>query len=209
MRRQATTGPAARSPLPMAMRKSSDGGIPRSMISRSGALTWSNLSMRRPISTCSGCRNERAACLSARSESRIVKPHFVRRSLPALGAILFLAFCPHFAPSSGAAALSEPRHGLSLRVDEATGVYEVAAKDPAWTLGGSIGGPVKDVAVSRGSDAIGAYQQMTFSWSEAQTPVTGRIRLYDESALVLFASQYGVALDTPPAPFPCFTQIGR
>ena len=92
-------------------------------------------------------------------------------------------------------------------MDETTGDYELAAKEPAWTLGGSVGGPVGNIAVSRGNDAIGAYQQMSFTWHDAQTSTTGRIRLYDESALVLFASQYGAAMETPPAPFPCFTRL--
>jgi hypothetical protein len=94
-----------------------------------------------------------------------------------------------------------------LRVDETTGVYELAAQEPSWTLGGSIGGPIGNIAVIRGNDAIGAYQQMTLAWHDGQTPVTGRIRLYDGSSLVLFASQYGAAMDAPPAPFPCFTRL--
>ena len=128
-----------------------------------------------------------------------------RRILPAFGALLFT--CPHFAALAAAATLSASSHGLSLRVDETTGDYELAAQEPAWTLGGSIGGPVGNLAVSRGSDALGAYQQVTLAWHEGQTPVTGRIRLYDESALALFASQYGAAMDAPPAPFPCFSRL--
>jgi hypothetical protein len=135
-----------------------------------------------------------------------VKEHSARRILPALGAFLVLVFFPHFSAVT-AATLSAASHGLSLRVDATTGTYELTAKEPAWTLGGSIGGPVGDLAMSHGNDAIGAYQQMTLTWHEGPTPVTGRIRLYDKSALLLFASQYGAAMDAPPAPFPCFTRL--
>jgi hypothetical protein len=127
--------------------------------------------------------------------------------LSGFGAVLLTCSWPQFSGTATATTLSCSSHGVSVQVDKTAGAYELTTKEAAWTLGGSVGGPVRDVALSRGSDAIGAYQQMSLSWREAQTPVTGRIRLYDESALVLFSSEYGAAMDVPPAPFPCFTRL--
>ncbi len=133
--------------------------------------------------------------------------HPGRWVVTALGTILLLAVSPRLTTVSAAATLSNPRHGLSVQVNETTGAYGIAVKVPAWTLGGNLAAPVKSVTVSRGGDAVGAYQQMTLKWQDGPTPVTGRIRLYEESAVVLFASEYGAAVEAPPAPFPCFTRL--
>jgi hypothetical protein len=130
-----------------------------------------------------------------------------RRMVAAIGTVLLLSACLNFNAVCAAATLSAPGHGLSVQVNETNGTYEVAMKSPAWTLRGSVAAPAGSVGVSRARDAVGAYQQVTLSWREGQTPVTGRIRLYDESAVVLFASEYGAAMEAPPAPFPCFTQL--
>ena len=107
----------------------------------------------------------------------------------------------------GAAILSVPGNGLTLRVDEVTGAYEIVLKDPAWTFGGSFSGAITNAVLSRGIDSLGGYQQVGFAWSDRQTPMTGWIRAYDESPLVLFSETCNAAVELPPAPFPSFTRL--
>ena len=68
-----------------------------------------------------------------------------------------------------AAAISSAS-GVSLRLDASTGSYQLTAKQPAWDFSGSVNQPLKNVAASRGRDAIGDYQQIALSvagWTKA------------------------------------------
>ncbi|MDD5140938.1 MAG: hypothetical protein PHY43_11835 [Verrucomicrobiales bacterium] len=106
-----------------------------------------------------------------------------------------------------AITVSTPASGLSVRVDETTGAYEVASTNPAWTFGGSFKIALTNVNVSRGSDAVGAYQQISFAWPTEQTLMTGQVRLYDENGLMLFSQTCTAAATLPPEPFPDFTNL--
>ena len=86
---------------------------------------------------------------------------------------------------AAAIVVSAPNNGLSVRVDEATGNYEVVTRNPAWKFAGHFEVPIENVAVSRGGDSIGGFQQITFEWQSEQSPMRGRIRLYDQAPLVL------------------------
>ncbi len=121
------------------------------------------------------------------------------------GAVL-LALCLGGAHAS-ATVVSAPNNGLLVRVDETTGNYEVVTRNPAWKFAGHFEVPIENVAVSRGSDSIGGFQQITFEWQNEQSPMRGRIRLYDQDPLVLFADTCSLAVDEAPAPFPTFTTL--
>src|SRR6201999_450669 len=66
---------------------------------------------------------------------------------------------------------------------------------------------LKNSAVSRGKDSIGAYQQIAFEWMQEGRAMSGRIRLYDEKGLVLFSDTCAEAAELPSAPFPDFTKL--
>ncbi len=106
-----------------------------------------------------------------------------------------------------AVTISSPDGGLLLRLDEPTGAYQIAVKNPAWTFGGNLGNPVANATVVRGHDAVGDYQQIIFEWRDGQSPMTGKIRIYDEKPLALFSEKCGVATETPPPPFPDFIRL--
>jgi len=92
-------------------------------------------------------------------------------------------------------------------VNEANATYEVTWKKHDWTLAGNFPAPINTLTTTRGSDSVGGYQEIGFSWKEGQLPMTGRIRVYEEKPLVLFSGTCEVAAEKPPASFPNFTKI--
>jgi len=108
---------------------------------------------------------------------------------------------------AAATVVSAPNNGLSVRVDEATGNYEVVTRNPAWKFAGHFEVPITNAAVDRGNDSIGSFQQITFEWQSERSPMRGQIRLYDKDPLVLFADTCNLAVDAAPAPFPSFTRL--
>lgn len=134
---------------------------------------------------------------------RRLLPHLISRLF--LAAIL-LAF-PQLNRAAESVAVSAPQTGLSGRVDPDAGDYEIISKNPAWTLGGSLGMPLNQVAVSRGHDQAGGYQQIAFAWRHGPTPMSGQFRLYDDQPQVLFSQTCGAGAEVPPAAFPAFTKL--
>jgi hypothetical protein len=127
-------------------------------------------------------------------------------AVPPFGIALLLALTLVNQPLH-AATISTPSNAIWVSLNETEGAYQVALQNPAWTLGGSLKAPLKDVETSRGSDALGAYQQIAFAWRDQQMPMTGRIRLYEAGALVLFSETCQAAAATPPEPFPSLTHL--
>ncbi len=106
-----------------------------------------------------------------------------------------------------AVTISDATTGLSVRVDETSGAYEIALKNPAWAFEGGFGVELKDAVASKGRDAIGAYQQIAFTWQAEQTPMTGQIRLYEQKPLALFSATCQKATELAPAAFPAFSRL--
>lgn len=98
----------------------------------------------------------------------------------------------------GQPEISSPS-GLTLRLDAADGHYALRAAAPGWTFAGMIGRPVTDVKVARGRDRLGAFQEMTFAWTEDGAPLAGGIRVYDAQPLALFTLTCATAREKPPA----------
>ena len=108
---------------------------------------------------------------------------------------------------AAALSLTAPGSGLSVRLEPTNGLYEIASSNLAWTFAGTVPAPLARVAADRGSDGVGAYQQVSFEWQADEIPMTGRIRLYDEPALALFSQTCKTAAGTPPSAFPDFTKM--
>lgn len=117
------------------------------------------------------------------------------------GALLTLLLSGVHAP---AIVISSPHTGLSVQVDQHTGIYRVGIRNPTWMFAGQFDVPITNVVVSRGRDSVGAYQQLAFEWHAKQSPMSGQVRLYDEKPLVWFADTCGMAVESAPAPFPAF-----
>jgi hypothetical protein len=105
-----------------------------------------------------------------------------------------------------AAHLSAPG-GVSVDVDESHGAYRLSLGQPAWTFEGSFNVSLRNVATSRGHNALGDYEQVAFEWKWGATPMKGWIRLYGEQRVAVFSDTCGAAQEMPPAPFPAFTNV--
>lgn len=107
------------------------------------------------------------------------------------------------APKTRAIEIPPSVARLAVSVDEATGTYKITTTNPAWTFAGSVGAPMSDIAVARGSDKIGAYQEITFDWN-AGKPLKGAIRSYQTRRVVQFAITMPQASRAPMPDFPAF-----
>jgi hypothetical protein len=96
--------------------------------------------------------------------------------------------------------------GISVRLDETSGVYEIDSRQPNWKFVGELGRSAKEAGMSRGTDRIGEYQEIHFLW-QADAPVTGFIRVYDQQAVALFTLTCDEAANKWPAIFPRFTSF--
>src|SRR5262245_60692808 len=109
----------------------------------------------------------------------------------------FLLLCSR----ASAASLSEPATGLTVTVGQ-DGGYSVSTDIPPWTLGGTLGHTVANIQTGSGSDGLGAYQQISFTYFDGG-PRVASIKLYHGRPVVLFAVTY-TALAANSNPFPSF-----
>jgi hypothetical protein len=100
-----------------------------------------------------------------------------------------------------------PNGGLSFKIDAATGGYQIVSRDPAWTFGGTLATPLRNVKTSSGRDNLGTYEQAAFDWQNGPMPMSGQIRVYPGKSLGLFSETCGAASEMPPAAFPEFTTL--
>jgi hypothetical protein len=89
------------------------------------------------------------------SSARLVKS----KSAAPLAAAILLAL-GLTVRETAALSLTAPGSGLSVRLEPTNGLYEIASSNLAWTFAGNVPAPLARVAASRGSDGVGAYQQV-------------------------------------------------
>lgn len=106
-----------------------------------------------------------------------------RLALPA--AVLLAA---GLALTAGPAAARTPSpSGITVSV-AASGEYQIRAAEPAaWRFGGTVGHPVTGSRDRAGSDAIGRYREVDFTYTDTVAR-TARIRVYQNKPIVLFGS---------------------
>ena len=90
--------------------------------------------------------------------------------------------------------------GLRVLVSS-DGRYQITAPDYGWTFEGNIGEPVSDLNTTQGSDANGPWVDIEFDYDPGRSSA---IRVYDNSAVVLFSTTYS-GPDTNTGAFPHFT----
>ena len=123
--------------------------------------------------------------------------------------IVHLAIVGIFAGIGAArgAAIEAPG-GLTVKIEEAGGDYEVSAKDVGWTFGGSLNTLLTAVTSRKAGDGIGAFEELAFACAGAgQTSLRGSIRVYSGKPVALFTQTYPDAAAQPAAMFPSFTTL--
>lgn len=82
------------------------------------------------------------------------------------------------------------------------GKYTIVSQSPAWTFGGNIGQALTNIVVNTGSDGIGSYQEIDFTYVDKNSASRGGgIRAYNSSPVVLFIDSYlSSAPNTTPFP---------
>jgi hypothetical protein len=96
--------------------------------------------------------------------------------------------------------------GITAQFDDVSGCYEISIRQPARKFAGVIGRPAQSVFVENGSDRIGAYQEIRFTW-RTNVALTGSIRVYDARPVALFTLECNQAVHELPALFPRFTSV--
>ena len=119
--------------------------------------------------------------------------------------LLLLPLLAAYSPKAQAmTALPSTAVGIAVSVDETNGSYTVTETSPAWTFAGTVGGPMTDVAVTKGKDKLGDYQEVTFHW-QGDSPQAGAIRAYQARPVVQFSVTTPRAATKPAPDFPAFT----
>src|SRR5271165_2914190 len=68
--------------------------------------------------------------------------------------------------------------GISVQVAP-SGSFTISTVNPAWTFGGSVGKPLSSIAGASGTDSVGPYTEITFSYT-VDGPRRGAIRAYGD-----------------------------
>ena len=104
--------------------------------------------------------------------------------------------------AAGSVSLSTPY--VTVVVTDVGG-YTITAQAPAWKFGGNIGQTLSNVVVNSGSDTIGSYQEMDFSYQDLSGASRGGgIRAYNSKPIVLFIDNY-LSAASNSSPFPHLT----
>ena len=94
--------------------------------------------------------------------------------------------------------------GVGVTLD-ASGNYTVLSSAPAWIFAGSLGATPTGLATNAGTDNVGVYSEMTFSYvSGSGVSQTAGIRLYGNAPAILFTHTY-LAASTNDLAFPNLT----
>lgn len=108
------------------------------------------------------------------------------------------------------ARVSVSGSGITATVN-ADGSYSIQTTQPAsWTFSGSVGHAVTSQSTTSGSDSIGAYQEVDFSYTDSVAR-SASIRVYQNTPNVLFSSTTkSSAANSSSAgqPFPSFSTPG-
>ena len=123
-------------------------------------------------------------------------------------AVLILGAGPVSAADTAKMAASFGDHiVLKIRVDGSNGTYSIRERHPGWTFSGAFGQPLANLKTASGTDALGAYHAISFTWTDGGAPMSGSIRLYDKTPAIIFSETCETAAETPPSAFPSFAGI--
>lgn len=111
---------------------------------------------------------------------------------------------PEFTVTSSptSATVSTPESGMTVHVDM-NGTYTIRTQSPAWTFSGSLGYSLEHITVNNGTDTLGSYREITFTYQGKVARVSS-IRAYGSRPTLLFSTTY-LAKSSNSEPFPAFT----
>ena len=118
------------------------------------------------------------------------------------GVLLAAALSP--GASAGAVTISQDSTSLTVTVEPA-GHFAIESAALGWAFAGDTGRPLSDLAASAGSDSIGNYKEVIFTYSVAGVPRQVKIRTYSGKPVVLFLVKY-LGQTANIEPFPSFNQ---
>ncbi|HEX7736618.1 MAG TPA: hypothetical protein VF458_17350 [Ktedonobacteraceae bacterium] len=108
--------------------------------------------------------------------------------------------------SPTSATVFAPESGLTIHVD-LNGTYTISTGTPAWTFSGSVGVPLTHITVNSGSDHMGEYREIQFTY-QGKVARSSSIRNYGSHPTVLFSTTY-LAASSNTEPFPVFTSYPK
>ncbi|MGC9970823.1 MAG: hypothetical protein ABSE56_09555 [Bryobacteraceae bacterium] len=118
------------------------------------------------------------------------------------GALLAAALS--LAASPGAVTIYQDSTSLAVTV-EPSGHFVIEYAALGWVFAGDTGRPLSDLAASSGSDSIGNYKEVIFTYSADGAPRQIKIRTYSGKPIVLFLVKY-LGQSANIEPFPSFNR---
>ena len=106
--------------------------------------------------------------------------------------------------SLGAVTISQDSTSLTVTVEPA-GHFAIEYAPLGWVFSGDTGRPLSDLVASAGSDSIGNYKEVIFTYSVDGAPRQARIRTYSGKPVVLFLVKY-LGQSANVEPFPSFSR---
>lgn len=123
------------------------------------------------------------------------------QSLFLLIAFLIASCIPAASPVANSMSITSSI-GITVSVTPG-GAYTIVSRTPAWTFGGSVGQDLATLAEHSGSDTIGGYKELDFTY-QAGDSRSGGIRTYETKPIILFTDQY-LSASSNSVPFPHLT----
>lgn len=116
--------------------------------------------------------------------------------------VWLIAACP--ALLFGATIKIQSPAGITVRLDEAAGTYQIAYQPAGWKFSAPTGHFFLNASTNSGADQVGAYDEV--SWP-ADPSVVESIRVYRDQPAVLFTIANSRAEEKMSAEFPDFTNF--
>ncbi len=122
------------------------------------------------------------------------------------GAINLFVFFIALLLASCSPSVVQSDSGISVKVNQNTGDYTIYAGLKGWTFKGTTGHALTGMQTLLGTDEIGKYSEIVFTWSE-DIPYKASIRWYAQRPVVLFSLILPDGSTSRPEPFPVFTDF--
>ncbi len=104
---------------------------------------------------------------------------------------------------AGAGGQSDGGSPGSVVVDP-SGAYSITFSQPAWTFAGNVGAAATGITGATGVDAVGAYHEITFAFTDTSAKTAG-VRAYDQLPVAILTETYVASATNDAPPFPTFT----
>ena len=105
--------------------------------------------------------------------------------------------------SASAQLIAEGKSGVRASVSS-NGSWSVYVPNPSWNFTGQLGAGTRSLRNNRGTDQLGAFEEVAFEYSVGSSSRSASIRVYPESPVVLFLVTCSAACPNT-SPFPTFS----